>query len=898
MIKSDIILLKVSVMRSLSIKFIYVISIILCLYINLFAQKKDIDSSVFYKWPELTRPMISPNGSYVMYYIQNVPVGLNTLVLKSMISGWVKNIVCSKIDYGAKLDNKKALFFIDEDSLCIVSFEKSIDYYTGVKSYKVSNEQSIEWLAVLYNENLNLINGQSRFLYNNVISYHFASKGTSMILQTYDSIQGKRLEKITVLDLKNMSSREICKAYKAQGITLNSSESKFAFITNSSTKDAASNEVILYDLTNRRTDTIINNTYTDLWISNIRAFSKNDSSIFINLSKITAPVSIQNKAKLKIWRYNDEKILSERLKELGPKSYLGCIQIKTKRLLRLQEEGDKLANDYAPEKWGTNILMFRTMGDCHNFEISWNPACSKNWFLLNTNSGVTRKLIFLDGKNPFNEYTLSPDNKFIVYYDRDSTSYFSYNIVDSSLVNISQSIFTTSNTENRSDSNNYLQPLQRGIAGWSKKHNAVLIYDANDIWVMDLLSRNTPYNLTNKYGYRHDIVFALPFEKDYIINTANEDIIIAGINLKNKDNGFFKTKLNSRNDPELLTMGPYIYYLPLGWVGGRSSMKPIKAKDTNAFIVRRENSGNFPNYFTTKNFKSFTSISDTYPEKNYNWPTSELHTWKMPDGKTLRGVLYKPENFDSSKKYPIIFNIYEQISNSLNAYYPPEPLCKGCNINPIVFTSNGYLVFYPDIYYKLNEPGESALRAVASAAEYLRNYSWIDSTKMGIQGCSMGGFETNYIITHSKLFKAVCSASAMSDFVSYSSNLSEMVYTNFSLGQFRIKKMIWEDPSVIINNSPITKANNVVTPLLLLHTTGDVDARISQALQLYLILRRLGKKVWLLEYGDAYHGLFEPEQSKDFSLRMLQFFNFYLKDAPAPKWMNENVDAMHNIYNK
>src|SRR5262249_31480632 len=135
------------------------------------------------------------------------------------------------------------------------------------------------------------------------------------------------------------------------------------------------------------------------------------------------------------------------------------------------------------------------------------------------------------------------------------------------------------------------------------------------------------------------------------------------------------------------------------------------------------------NLFITKDFKNYQQASTINPEKNYNWLTTELVTWKMTDGRLSQGILYKPENFDSSKKYPLIIDIYEKRSDELNTFLRPAP--AGGRINISTYASNGYLVFVPDIHYRPLYNGESITNSVVSAVQFLSRFSWVDSTKVG-----------------------------------------------------------------------------------------------------------------------------------------------------------------------
>ena len=224
-----------------------------------------------------------------------------------------------------------------------------------------------------------------------------------------------------------------------------------------------------------------------------------------------------------------------------------------------------------------------------------------------------------------------------------------------------------------------------------------------------------------------------------------------------------------KGNPEVLTMGPYIYNYSnyfLNIIGE----EPHKARDAQAWLVKRMSARESPNYFWTCDLKKFLSVSDLHPEKDWNWVTTELVKWETQEGSITQGTLYKPENFNPKKKYPIIFYYYERVSDGLNAYLEPG-LSQG-PLNTLWYVSNGYLVFRPDIYYKIGEMGESALNYVTSAAKFLAKMPWVDSSRMGLQGNSYGATETNYIVTHSHLFAAACSASGVSDFVSAYGSIS------------------------------------------------------------------------------------------------------------------------------
>jgi dipeptidyl aminopeptidase/acylaminoacyl peptidase len=194
----------------------------------------------------------------------------------------------------------------------------------------------------------------------------------------------------------------------------------------------------------------------------------------------------------------------------------------------------------------------------------------------------------------------------------------------------------------------------------------------------------------------------------------------------------------------------------------------------------------------------------------------------------------------------------------------------------------------PDIHYKIGYPGKSAYNAVVSAAIYLSKFTWVDSSKMGIQGHSFGGFETCYIVTHTKKFTAACAASPMTNFVSaYGSVIASGIsrQKQYEYGRDRIGKNLWEGKKLYIENSPVLNAETVKTPLLIMANDQDGDVPWQQGIEFFTALRRLGKKAWMLQYQGQDHILLDEKAKLDYTIRLKQFFDHYLMGKAAPQWM-------------
>lgn len=109
--------------------------------------------------------------------------------------------------------------------------------------------------------------------------------------------------------------------------------------------------------------------------------------------------------------------------------------------------------------------------------------------------------------------------------------------------------------------------------------------------------------------------------------------------------------------------------------------------------------------------------------------------------------------------------------------------------------------------------------------------------------------------------------------------------------QSRMGKPLWEDKEGYLRNSPLLNADRITTPLLIYHCDEDEAVAYEQGRALYLAMRRLQRPAWLLNYKGDGHFLFNPAAQLDWTIRMQQFFDYYLKDAPMPRWMKEGINV-------
>ena len=609
------------------------------------------------------------------------------------------------------------------------------------------------------------------------------------------------------------------------------------------------------------------------------SFSKDGTKLFFGVAPIqpardTTLVDFEL-ARLDIWHYNDDYLQPQQLKQLTQeqrRSYLAVINLGTDGIIQLANENAENASvvDEGNADW---VLVQSSKGN--RIASQWEGRSKNTAYVVSTSTGKQTTVI----ANSYGAYVASPSAKYVYWYNPEAKNYFTYNISTGAVKNVSLRI-----REALYDMKNDVPdfPSPSGIIGWTANDEAFLVKDNYDIWQLDPDGISLPVNITAGYGKEHKTEFTyvkLDPEKRFLL--PDETIVLQAQDKVNKYGGYFTKNVAFASTPVELSKGPFDY------------SQLMKARNTEEYIVQRTNisESELMAGSTLSSLRKLTNIAAQ--QDTFNWLTAELLRWKMFDGNISEGILYKPEDFDPHKKYPIIFYFYERNSDGLFSYKSPAPSASTINIP--YFVSNGYLVFDPNIYYKTGEPGQSAFNSVVSAARYLAKMPWVDSNRMAIQGQSWGGYQVAYLVTKTKIFRAASAGAPVANMTSAYGGIRWGTGLNrqfqYEKTQSRIGATLWQRPDLYIKNSPLFAADKVMTPLLIMHNDADGSVPWYQGIEFFTALRRLGKKVWMLEYNGEDHNLVERRNKKDLSIRLAQFFDYYLKDARPARWIKDGLPA-------
>ncbi|HEX4684388.1 MAG TPA: prolyl oligopeptidase family serine peptidase [Gemmatimonadaceae bacterium] len=329
---------------------------------------------------------------------------------------------------------------------------------------------------------------------------------------------------------------------------------------------------------------------------------------------------------------------------------------------------------------------------------------------------------------------------------------------------------------------------------------------------------------------------------------------------------------------------------------------PVRAAKANVYLVRRETFTEYPDLRIANgvDFGHAKKITDANPQQSeYRWGHRQLIDFKDKDGHRLQALLTYPDDYKPGEKRPMLVNFYEKNSQNLHRYSAPSYL-TGMGSMPIQATSDGYLTLVPDVYYHTGSSHSDQLNSVEAAVRKVISMGVVDPKRIGLNGHSYGGEGAAFIATRSRLFAAVGVGAGVTDlYQDFSQNWgwgyqvpggSGANGNDYYLyGQGRWGFSPWEKPEVYMYESALTHVPEVTEPILIMHGTADPTVAFQNGLGFYNALRYNGKNAVLLAYPGEGHGLRGLANRKDLTIRYFQFFDHYLKDAAAPKWLDQGV---------
>ncbi|MCL1077908.1 prolyl oligopeptidase family serine peptidase [Parashewanella spongiae] len=578
---------------------------------------------------------------------------------------------------------------------------------------------------------------------------------------------------------------------------------------------------------------------------------------------------ITGQRNLRVWNGEDPLIKPNEVKHYKDelkRTYLAVLDVANQSVTQLADSNvlDVERREQSMRFLGSSDLKYRKM-------ITW-AGFYRDVFLVDSRTGTQTQVL-----TQYPSYwapSLSPKGNYIAYYQHGNI--YLYNVETGTRKNVSKGIETGFANEDHDYPSN---APGYGFGPWLTDENAVLVNDKFDVWKLDTHSGKMT-NLTRGKGRKQGIQFrvtGLVKDGDPATLTVGQKVLLKGYNERSKSDDFYQ--LNLAGGFKQLTSEPV-------------KMKVLaRSKKADTLVYSKERYDQFPDLYTSSYLapQKATQQTDLNQQiKPYQWGNAELVHWTNGDGKPLDGVLIKPASYKQGQRLPVLVYFYRFMSDRLHSF----PQMK-INHRPNFawFVENGYAIFLPDIRFEVGYPGLSSVQALTSGVQHLIDLGVADPDAIGIQGHSWAGYQSAFAATQTNIFKAIITGAPVSNMTSaysgirHGSGLARQF--QYETGQSRIGPSLYEAPQKYIENSPIFYVDRIKTPMMIMFGDKDDAVPWEQGVELYLAMRRAGKDVVFLQYQDEPHHLKKYPNKLDYTIKMKQYFDHYLKGEPAPEWLTK-----------
>ncbi|MCX6543212.1 MAG: prolyl oligopeptidase family serine peptidase [Acidobacteria bacterium] len=435
-----------------------------------------------------------------------------------------------------------------------------------------------------------------------------------------------------------------------------------------------------------------------------------------------------------------------------------------------------------------------------------------------------------------------------------------------------------------------------GIAGFTSDGKAVIVNHLYDLWLLPL-DGSAPTNLTGGLGSKNEMRFRLVRTEQLDPSVARavgprgtfdltKPVTLSAYGQWTKKAGFYE--LGGGQMKELV-------------YEDASFSTPVKARKADRFLFTRQTFVEFPDLRVSgPGFADSKKITDANPQqKDFLWGHRLLFDFKNKDGVRLQGILAVPDDYKPGEKRPMIVTFYEKNSQNMHVYTPPVYMVSMGRM-PTQATSDGYLTMMPDVHFRTGSSHSDMLECVEAATRKVIEMGYADPKRIGVTGHSYGGEGAAYVGTMSKMFAAIGMGAGVVDLYndfnmnwgwSYAAQggSGDTAFRYYLYDQGRWGFSPWDQPDRYHNESALTWAPKAVAPFLIMHGTSDPTVGFINGLAFYNALRYNGKKAVLLAYPGEGHHLGGVANQKDLTVRFMEFFDHYLKGAPAPEWLSDGV---------
>lgn len=901
------------------------------------AQKPPMGHDVYDGWQRVASVELSADGSVLVYQIAPQEGDAETIIRRvldgreiripraaavSMDGAWAYCLIKPAFQAvrQAKIEKKKAED-MPKDTLAVIDLKTlSLKKFPDAKSFKAGSD-AMPFVAYKYDKGVVVMNPATEAVDTlmHADQFVFSRDGRQLALTfKKDKKDSLSRNEIAWYDPASMAKTvlDTDKPYYG-GLAFDDTGRRLVFLASTdSVKDGNKHCAILLSKDGMAPETVVPQEYANEkgWTFNENSapyFSKSGNRLFAGVAPFLGPKDTTivdfETARLDIWNW--DALLTPPMQKVQRQ------RIVTRTYPTVIDLADPKPVLLSDADFGTLTIVGGGDGDlallvddaAYRLASYWDSNPYNDISLVSLKDGSHRTVFTrLPGRA-----TISAAGKYLIWYDCDDLQWHTYEVATGKQANLTAGCGVAFYDE-EDDHPSYPGAYDRRPT-WTAGDEFVLICDRYDVWkfkpdgsAAECLTKGT--GRANKVQFRKtsyvDYGFTATDRKLGVdhVPAAGEQLWLSAYDEVTKRNGMavvtgfkpqtpvwyvkeasYGTVVKARDAAVIaFTEGDYRHSYDLRLVCDATK----KGLSKGAFSLKPS---------LQKRLDEAQVLTAVNPQQaDYRWGDVQLVHWNAYDGTPLDGLLFVPEDRKPGEKLPMMIYFYEKNAETLYNYRAPAPSRSTVNIP--MYVSNGYAVFVPDIVYTDGHPGESAYNCICSGAEAMcGQFDFIDRDRMAIQGQSWGGYQVAYLVTRTGMFKAGGAGAPVGNMTSayggirWESGLVRAM--QYEHGQSRIGKSMWEEGGLelYIENSPVFHVDKVTTPVLIMANDADGAVPWYQGIEFFSNLRRFGKPAWLLQYNDEAHNLVERRNSKDLSVRLQQFFDHYLKDAPMPVWMKYGV---------
>lgn len=500
--------------------------------------------------------------------------------------------------------------------------------------------------------------------------------------------------------------------------------------------------------------------------------------------------------------------------------------------------------------------------DDREYLSDWRES-QADYYRIDVNNGQRTPILQAHGRT----LGLSPDGRRYLYWKDDHV--WAYDLAADRHTNITASApvsFVNEEWDYLSSKPPY------GVAGYTSDGRGVVLEHRYDLYYVPFDGGRVRV-LTNGVGSEREIRFRyVRTDPEERFIDLSKPLLLSAFGERTKQAGYYDLH-NGRLQP--LVFSDNIYVLAQ------------KAANADRVLFSRQSWTEFPDlHVAGADFARPVRITEANPHQaQYAWGRRILIDYTNRDGVPLQASLAIPDTWQAGQRLPMIVRFYEKMSQNLHVHPVPR---YGSSPQAAEYVTNGYLWLEPDVHFRGGSSHSDMLESVEAAVAKAVELGYADPDRVGLHGHSYSGGGASYIAGRSNAFAAIVAGAAPINLVGEfniifrSSGQNNHQYDIY--GQGRYGSNPYDDFDMYWQQSPIAHVTTMDTPLLYMHGDDDQIVEYLQGLEFYNALRFNNKPVVFLSYPGEGHSLGKLENQLDYQRRMREFYDHFLKGAPAPAW--------------